>query len=102
MPGKTALLLHPSCHNPTGCDLSLEEWKELSRLFRDRNILPFFDFAYQGLGDGIEKDRRVIELFMDDGHEMLIAYSCAKNFSLYCQRVGALFVVAENAAVKFA
>jgi len=100
MPEKTIVLLHPVCHNPTGCDLSHEEWKELSRLMRERNILPFFDFAYQGLGDGIEKDRKAIEIFMDDGHEMLIGYSCSKNFSLYCQRVGALFVVSESSAVK--
>jgi len=100
MPEKTAVLLHPACHNPTGCDLSLNQWKELSRIFRERKILPFFDFAYQGLGEGIEKDRQAIEVFMNDGHEMLVAYSCAKNFSLYCQRVGALFVVDENAAVK--
>jgi aspartate/tyrosine/aromatic aminotransferase len=100
MPEKTPVLLHAICHNPTGCDFSIEQWKELSRIILERRILPFFDFAYQGLGEGLEKDRQAIEIFMNDGHEMLIAYSCAKNFSLYCQRVGALFVVDENAAVK--
>lgn len=100
LPEKTVVLLHPVCHNPTGCDLSLAQWKEVSQLMLKSRLLPFFDFAYQGLGEGIEKDREAIEIFMNDGHEMLIAYSCAKNFSLYCQRVGALFVVDENAAVK--
>ena len=100
LPEKTAVLLHPVCHNPTGCDLSLEQWKDVSKIMMKSRLLPFFDFAYQGLGEGIEKDRRAIEIFLNDGHEMLVAYSCSKNFSLYCQRVGALFVVDENAAVK--
>lgn len=100
LPEKTAVILHATCHNPTGCDLSVEQWKGLSRIILEKRILPFFDFAYHGLGEGLEKDRQAIEIFMNDGHEMLIAYSCAKNFSLYCQRVGALFVVDENAAVK--
>ncbi|HSX37725.1 MAG TPA: aromatic amino acid transaminase [Chlamydiales bacterium] len=97
---KTIVILHSVCHNPTGCDPSLDQWKELSQVMLKRKLLPFFDFAYQGFGDGIEKDRKAIEIFMDDGHEMLIAYSCSKNFSMYCQRVGALFIVDENAAVK--
>lgn len=100
MTEKTVVLLHPACHNPTGCDPSTEQWKELSRIIREKRLLPFFDFAYQGLGEGLEKDRQAIDIFMNNGHEMLIAYSCAKNFSLYCQRVGVLFVVDENAAVK--
>jgi aspartate/tyrosine/aromatic aminotransferase len=100
LPEKTVLLLHPCCHNPTGSDLMRDQWKTLSQLLLKRKILPFFDFAYQGLGSGIEEDRQAIEIFLDDGNEMIVAYSCAKNFSLYCQRVGALFVVDENAAVK--
>jgi len=100
MQAKTVVLLHPVCHNPTGCDLSIEQWKELSHLMREKKLLPFFDFAYHGLGEGLERDRHPIEIFLKDGHEMLIAYSCAKNFSLYCQRAGALFIVDENAAVK--
>lgn len=97
---KTAVLLHPACHNPTGCDLTIEQWKELSRIIKEKKLLPFFDFAYQGLGEGLAEDQRPIEIFLKDGHEMLVAYSCSKNFSLYCQRTGALFIVDENAAVK--
>ncbi len=100
MDEKTAVILHPACHNPTGCDLTHDQWKEISKIILAKKLLPFFDFAYQGLGDGIEKDRKALEIFLDDGHEMLVAYSCSKNFSLYCQRVGALFVVDENSAVK--
>jgi aspartate/tyrosine/aromatic aminotransferase len=97
---KTVLILHSVCHNPTGCDLSADQWKLVSKIMLERKILPFFDFAYQGLGEGIEMDRKAIEIFLDDGHEMLVAYSCSKNFSLYRERVGALFLVDENSAVK--
>ncbi len=97
---KTCVLLHACCHNPTGCDPTIEEWGEISRVMRERKLLPFFDFAYQGLGEGLEKDAEAVRLFVRDGHQMLIAYSCAKNFSMYCHRVGVLFVVDENTAVK--
>lgn len=97
---KTVVVLHACCHNPTGCDPNVQEWKELSLLMKEKKLLPFFDFAYQGLGDGVEKDAEAVRLFLREGHEMLIAYSCSKNFSMYCHRVGALFAVTENAAVK--
>lgn len=100
LPEKTVVLLHACCHNPTGCDPTAAEWKRISRLMREKKLIPFFDFAYQGLGSGMEEDAEAVRLFMCEGHEMLIAYSCAKNFSLYCQRVGVLYVVAESAAVK--
>lgn len=100
LPAKTTVLLHACCHNPTGSDPTREEWRMISKVMKERGLLPFFDFAYQGLGDGIEEDAEAVRMFMKDGHEMLIAYSCSKNFSMYCQRVGVLFVVDENAAVK--
>lgn len=95
LPEKSAVILHACCHNPTGCDPTLDEWKEISRVMKRKRLLPFFDFAYQGFGMGIEKDAEAVRLFMQDGHEMLVAYSCSKNFSMYCQRVGALFVVSR-------
>ena len=97
---KSVLLLHPCCHNPTGSDPSLEVWKLISAICKKKSILPFFDFAYQGLGQGIDEDAKVLRLFIKEGHEFLVAYSCSKNFSLYCQRVGALFSVSSNAATK--
>lgn len=100
LPEKTAVILHATCHNPSGCDPTMEDWQRLSKLIKEKKLLPFFDCAYQGLGEGLEKDAGAIRYFMQQGHEMLIAYSCSKNFCLYCQRVGALFVVDENAAVK--
>ena len=100
LPEKTAVVLHAACHNPTGRDPTVEEWGRISQVMREKKLLPFFDCAYQGLGEGLEKDADAVRLFMRLGHEMIVAYSCSKNFSLYCQRVGALFVVDENAAVK--
>lgn len=100
MEEKSVILLHAACHNPTGSDPTEKEWKILSQAIKKKRLLPFFDFAYQGFGDGIEKDAAAIQIFFDEGIEMLIAYSCSKNFSLYCQRVGALFVVSESGAIK--
>lgn len=100
LPPKSSVLLHTVCHNPTGCDPNFEEWEEISALCKKRNLFPFFDFAYQGFGEGIQADRIPLEIFFRDGHEMVIAYSCSKNLSLYCQRVGALFVVTEKGETK--
>jgi aspartate/tyrosine/aromatic aminotransferase len=100
MPEKSVVLLHACCHNPTGCDPTTEEWKKLSKLIKERSLFPFFDFAYQGLGSGVEKDAESIRIFLQDGHEMAIAYSCSKSFSMYSQRVGALYIVDENPAGK--
>jgi aspartate/tyrosine/aromatic aminotransferase len=90
------VVLQPCCHNPTGADLSLDHWKLLLKLFKENSLLPFFDFAYQGFGRSIEEDPQVIRLFASEGMEMLVACSQSKNFGLYSERVGALFVVAES------
>jgi aspartate/tyrosine/aromatic aminotransferase len=96
----SVVLLHTVCHNPTGVDLTKSEWKEISSIIKRRRLVPFFDFAYQGFGENLKEDRKAIDLFLADGHEMAIAYSCSKNFSLYCQRVGALFIVAPDEHAK--
>lgn len=96
MPAGSVILLHGCCHNPTGVDLSVEQWREISSLIKKQHILPFFDLAYQGLGEGLEKDSYAPSLFAQQGHEFLLAYSTAKNFGLYGERVGCLAVVVEN------
>lgn len=96
----TIVVLQPCCHNPTGADLTLEQWKHLLKLFKETGLLPFFDFAYQGLGRSIEEDAEVIRLFATEGIEMLVACSQSKNFGLYSERVGALFVVTESEKVQ--
>jgi aspartate/tyrosine/aromatic aminotransferase len=92
----SVVLLQACCHNPTGADFSLDQWKTLSDLFRENGLLPFFDFAYQGFGFSIEGDAQAIRLFAKEGHEMAVAYSLSKNFGLYGERTGALFIVAES------
>lgn len=99
-PKRSIILLHAACHNPTGCDPSLKEWRQIARIMKERQLLPFFDFAYQGLGDGLQGDAAAVRLFAEEGLEFLVAYSCSKNFSMYCQRVGALFVVSSDAKFK--
>ncbi|MES2122519.1 MAG: amino acid aminotransferase [Chlamydiota bacterium] len=96
LPTHSIVVLHASSHNPTGCDPSPQQWRELCTLFRKKNLIPFFDFAYQGFGNGIEEDPMALRMFMQEGLEMLVATSCSKNFSLYAERVGCLFIVTAS------
>jgi aspartate/tyrosine/aromatic aminotransferase len=88
LPPHSIVLLHASCHNPTGVDPSPEQWQELSNLIKQRHLIPFFDLAYQGFGSGLAEDVYPIRLFAQENHEMFIAYSYSKNFGLYGERVG--------------
>lgn len=96
LPAKSIVLLQVACHNPTGADPTLAQWKELSDLFLKKKLFPFFDFAYQGFAKGIEEDAAAVRLFLEAGHEMVVANSFSKNFGLYGERVGALFVVTAS------
>jgi len=91
------IVLHASCHNPTGRDPSMEQWKTLAEVMRRKKLIPFFDCAYQGFGEGLEEDAQAVRLFAESGLEMFVAFSAAKNFSLYGERVGALFILAQTA-----
>jgi aspartate aminotransferase len=102
LPAGEVVLLHASCHNPTGADLSREQWQELLPLFRRRGLLPFIDMAYQGLGSGQDEDAFGIRLFAAELPELLVAVSCSKNFGLYRERVGVLHVVTDSAATGLA
>lgn len=90
-PGDVALL-HGCCHNPTGADLSEDQWRETIQLVVDRGLIPLIDIAYQGFGRGLEEDAFGVRLALDQCEEVIIAQSCDKNFSCYRDRVGALFV----------
>jgi aspartate aminotransferase len=96
LPARAVVLLHASCHNPTGADLNDEQWRELLALFKSRNLLPFIDMAYQGLGRGVVEDAFGPRLFSAELPEVTIAVSCSKNFGLYRERTGALHVVSEK------
>ncbi|GLQ51543.1 aminotransferase [Dyella flava] len=93
----TVVLLHACCHNPTGVDLSAEQWKQVVALVKDRGLLPFIDMAYQGFDKGIDADATAVRLFAESGIEsFVVANSYSKSFSLYGERVGALSIVGAN------
>jgi aromatic-amino-acid transaminase len=90
------ILLHGCCHNPTGADLSLDQWDELSAFAARRGLIPFIDFAYQGLGNGLEADAAGTRMMVGRVDQALVAHSCDKNFGLYRDRTGTLFVKAGD------
>jgi len=97
VPKGDVVLLHACCHNPTGFDLSHDDWHRVLDVVRSRNLLPLIDFAYQGFGDGLEQDAWSTRLFAAELPELLITSSCSKNFGLYRDRTGALIVCAKTA-----
>ena len=90
------VVLHGCCHNPTGADLTAEQWTKVVDLLESKNLFPFVDLAYQGFGDGLEEDAAAVRMMADRLPEMVVAASCSKNFGLYRERVGAAIVVAED------
>jgi len=98
-----AILLHGCCHNPSGIDYTPAQWDEIAPLIKAKGLLPILDLAYQGLGQGMEEDAYGMRRVLDEVPEALVAYSCDKNFGLYRDRVGAVYVMmAEAAQVKAA
>jgi len=97
VPAGDVVLFHVCCHNPTGIDPTQDQWRQLAGISKQAGYLPFFDFAYQGLGDGLEEDARGLQEFCGAGCELLVASSFSKNFGLYNERVGALTLVAATA-----
>jgi len=97
VPAGDIVLLHACCHNPTGADLNEEQWRVLATIIRERGLLPFFDIAYQGFGQGIDEDAFAIRYFASEGIPLLVASSFSKNFSLYGERCGALNIVCSDA-----
>jgi aromatic-amino-acid transaminase len=85
------VLLHGSSHNPTGVDLGIEQWSDVIALIADRGMIAFVDFAYHGLGHGLDADAAGLRFCLGRLPEVLVAYSCDKNFGLYRERVGALW-----------
>ncbi|MGP1960105.1 MAG: amino acid aminotransferase [Arsenophonus sp. NC-TX2-MAG3] len=90
------LLLHGCCHNPTGIDPTPDQWEILSTLSAEKNLLPVFDFAYQGFAEGLEEDAQGLRIFINKNPEIIIASSYSKNFGLYNERVGACTIIAND------
>ncbi|MDR1425065.1 MAG: aspartate/tyrosine/aromatic aminotransferase [Azoarcus sp.] len=96
LPPKSVVLLHACCHNPTGADLTGDQWQEVAAITKDKNLVPFLDFAYQGFAEGLEQDTVAIRTYAASGVQFFVASSFSKSFSLYGERVGALSIVTAN------
>jgi len=96
IPEKDIIVLHGCCHNPTGADLDIDQWIEVARLIREKNLIAVCDFAYQGLGEGIEKDAEGVRVLVKELDNLIICSSYSKNFGLYSERVGCLIYHTKN------
>ena len=92
------VLLHACCHNPSGADLSLEQWQATADLIKVKGLLPYVDIAYQGLGEGMDEDAAGLRLMANTVPEMVIASSCSKNFGLYRERTGTAIIISATEA----
>lgn len=90
-----AVLLHGCCHNPTGANLTADQWAEVTDLLLARGAIPFVDLAYQGFGDGLEEDAAATRMIAAKFPEVLIAASCSKNFGIYRERTGILIALGD-------
>ncbi len=97
IPAGDVVLLHACCHNPSGVDLSTDQWLKVAAIGAAKGWIPFLDFAYQGFGEGVVEDRFGIEAFAATGVDFLVASSFSKNFGLYNERTGALTIVSPTA-----
>ncbi len=96
LPAGAIVVLHACCHNPTGADLTNEQWAQVIEVVNSQGLIPFLDMAYQGFGDSIEEDGLTVRRFAEAGSPVFIANSFSKSFSLYGERVGALSIVAVD------
>jgi aspartate aminotransferase len=96
VPAGDVVLLHGCCHNPTGADLSNQQWDQITDIALERGFVPFIDTAYQGLGDGLDEDAYGMRLMAEKLPELVIASSCSKNFGLYRERTGSITFVTQT------
>jgi aspartate aminotransferase/aromatic-amino-acid transaminase len=97
VPAGDIVLLHACCHNPSGVDLSDDQWRTVAALAKEKGWMAFLDFAYQGFGEGVEEDRCAVEEFAAIGVDFFVASSFSKNFGLYNERAGAITLVCPTA-----
>ena len=95
-PEGTVVVLHACCHNPTGYDITPEQWDQVILAVKSRKLVPFLDMAYQGFGYGLSEDGAVVGKFVASGQNFFVSTSFSKSFSLYGERVGALSVLCQN------
>lgn len=94
------VLLHGCCHNPTGANLTADQWAEVSAILNRTGAVPFVDLAYQGFGDGLDEDAAGTRLIVANAPEALVAASCSKNFGIYRERTGVLLAKVTGRAVR--
>jgi aromatic-amino-acid transaminase len=97
MPAGDIVVLHACCHNPTGVDLSAQQWRRVFDIVKSRGLVPFLDLAYQGFGDGLDADAETVRMFANGTGPVFVSSSFSKSVSLYGERVGALSVVTDSA-----
>lgn len=97
VPAGDVVLLHGCCHNPSGADLTEDQWRAVSKVAQKKGFLPFVDLAYQGFGNGMDEDAFGPRLLAEEVPELIVASSCSKNFGLYRERTGSLCVITHNA-----
>ena len=91
------VLLHPCCHNPTGADLTAQQWDQVIEILKAQQLIPFLDIAYQGFAEGMDEDAYLIRALADTELDFIVSNSFSKIFSLYGERVGGLSIVCQNA-----
>ncbi len=96
IPEGDIVLMHACCHNPSGVDLTDDQWQQVADIAKEKGWTPFLDFAYQGFGSGVEEDRFAVDIFSKTGLDMFIASSFSKNIGLYNERTGALTIVSPT------
>lgn len=94
-----SVLLHGCCHNPAGIDFTIDQWDAIAQVVVKRRLIPIVDLAYQGLGRGLDADAEGTQMLFDRAETMIVAYSCDKNFGLYRERTGALWMRAPDIAI---
>lgn len=95
-PAKTLVILHACCHNPTGADLTKDQWQTIISICQEKHLIPFLDIAYQGFANGIDEDGAAVRMFAESGMSFFVSSSFSKSFSLYGERVGALSIVTQS------
>lgn len=99
VPAGDVVLVHACCHNPSGMDLTFEQWQRFTALAQQRGFTPLVDMAYQGFGAGLDEDAKGLRFLADHVEEMLLCSSCSKNFGLYRERIGAVSIVSADSKI---
>jgi aromatic-amino-acid transaminase len=97
LPAGSVVVLHACCHNPTGVDLTPQQWESVMALVRSRELVPFMDIAYQGFAEGLDEDAAAVRRFAEACPAVLVSSSFSKSLSLYGERTGALSIVTQSA-----